>query len=213
MRVRKLCKKRASEYGQLNCALFRLALFSLLLLIVVRMSFGQENPEVRTGGLFLKFRGGLAFLGGGDFNDLVKVNEINPALTGIKKSSFFGNISGEVGYDFGKLMVSVESGYITRAFNVTVDETSYKGPWDRSFSAIPRCCSICMSRLWKTIPGDFISMVAGDCIWGPTKRHGIGITGRSMGENKRVGKRRRLSFSYQIARRKMSSYRFGIRWC
>ncbi|UCH94552.1 MAG: outer membrane beta-barrel protein [Candidatus Aminicenantes bacterium] len=98
-------------------------------------------------GLYLKITGGANFLNSGDFKELIKNNEIyystrndESAQTNIytSKHPFFWGFVGEMGYDFGKIAIGIETGYIERTFTVHMEPAeTYSGPYIQTFSSIP----------------------------------------------------------------------------
>ncbi|MFC2156255.1 hypothetical protein ACFLT9_00320 [Acidobacteriota bacterium] len=118
--------------------LLRLSLFLLLVLLVINIGYGQVDQTEKPRGFFLRSGGGVAYLGGGDFGDMIKINGNNfPEFSDVRGTSYFKSFGGEIGYDLGRVMVGFESGFISRSFDVVVDDGLYHGPWEHRFSAVP----------------------------------------------------------------------------
>jgi opacity protein-like surface antigen len=89
-------------------------------------------------GLYLKINGGTSFLNGGDFNHLVRTHKShNQDLAKTTVLPFFIGFAGELGYDFKKIAVGIEVGNISRHFSALLDDETFNGDWDLTFSAVP----------------------------------------------------------------------------
>ncbi len=89
-------------------------------------------------GLYLKINGGTSFLNGGDFNHLVRTHKRhNQGLAKTTVLPFFIGFAGELGYDFKKIAVGIEVGNISRHFSAFLEDETFIGDWDRTFSAVP----------------------------------------------------------------------------
>jgi hypothetical protein len=89
-------------------------------------------------GFYLKIDGGTGFLNGGDFNHLVRTHEShNQDLAKTTVLPFFTGFTGELGYDFKRIALGIEVGHISRHFSAYLEDETFVGDWDRTFSAVP----------------------------------------------------------------------------
>ena len=115
-------------------------------------------------GLYVKLIGGLNFLNGGDFGDMIQIREKhmermdefykglnleNPFS--IEKSPFFWGFGAEIGYHHDKFAVGFEVGPVSRTFTEKTvfycTERYCRGEWNMTFSALPILLNLQMEIL------------------------------------------------------------------
>ena len=117
---------------------------ALLICFLAVFSFANEKKT----GFYLKIYGSPIFSNGGDFNDMIDSNSdylLNEGKSfsgtydiSVKHSPFFYGFGGEIGYDFGKFSIGIETGYELKNFKMNRTWfDGYKGKWYCTLSTIP----------------------------------------------------------------------------
>jgi len=118
--------------------------------------------------LFIKFRGNINFLDGGDFNDMIDedrvyfdglINSGKDYVITTETNSFFTGYGVEIGLEAGKYAVGIEIGFLVREylidFSLSEQQWNYRADyiWDQKFNAIP----IIVNHYFKIINSKFIT--------------------------------------------------------
>lgn len=144
------------------CFIF-LCVFLLNLSESLHSASKHSNPR-----FFIKLRGGLNFLDGGVFSDMIDedrvyfdslINSEKDYVITTDADSFFTGYGAEIGLEAGIYAVGIEIGNLTREYFI---DYTYRDPevdyqaaylWDQKFSAVP----IFVNHYFKIINGKFIT--------------------------------------------------------
>ena len=121
-------------------------IFSFVFLLCFVSLFASQGEK--RDGFYLKIFGGPNFASGGDFNGMIDTNSKylkNEAKQfsgkydiSLRKSPFFYGFGGEIGYDFGRFSIGLETNYSLKNFKMNRNwNDGYAGRWHCTLSAIP----------------------------------------------------------------------------